>query len=273
MFEFPINGYRYDLSIDNLVIEVNPTFSHNYDYSFAYLRYGNKNSNLPVESHFNRILNARKQHYNAISIFDWDEPHNVIDLIKWYTDDTSFDTNCMQITEIDKDAAIEFATLHYTTLSDDSIIVVAQHNNDIVQLVEFVKVHRKHSKYATYKIAANVSVNKNVNVLQQIVDYFVNAYDAKTILVEVDLSKYDCMPYEMIGFKLANIKFEPTWCRLRFKKSTTNVIKQADINIDNIKQLLHIDDIDGSVNVESLLLSHGYVRVYDCGHATLVYHT
>lgn len=108
--------------------------------------------------------------------------------------------------------------------------------------------------------------------MQQIVDYFVNAYDAKTILVEVDLAKYDCMPYEMLGFKLASIKFEPTWCRLRFKKSTTNVIKQADINIDDVKQLLHIADIDGSVNVESLLLSHGYVRVYDCGHAMLAYH-
>lgn len=271
-FEYAINGYRYDLLIDNLAIEVNPTFSHNYDYSFAHLRYGSKNANLPIDTHFKRMLDARKQHYDAISIFDWDEPCNIIDLIKWYTDDTLYNNDSLQIAEVTNDNVdvMAFAMAHNIALSNHSIIIAAQHNNDIVQFVEFVNVHRKHSKYVTYKIATNASVNKNINALQQIVNYFVNTYNAKTILVDVDLSKYDCSIYEMSGFKLINVKFEPTWCRLRFKKSTINVIKQSDIDSDNIKQLLNVDV--NNIDIENSLLLHGYVRVYDCGHATLVYH-
>ena len=78
-----LDTYSYDLHFEHVLIEVNPSFSHNSTYSFAYLT-GIKQSNKPYSTqyHFNKTQLALKHGYTCITIFEWMDDNEVIDVIR-----------------------------------------------------------------------------------------------------------------------------------------------------------------------------------------------
>lgn len=81
-----IGRYVYDLHYENehckLLIEINPTFTHNSTYSFAYATGRSKhNYELPFDKHFSKTQLALKHGYICITIFDWFDVELVIDIV------------------------------------------------------------------------------------------------------------------------------------------------------------------------------------------------
>ena len=80
-------GFSYDLHYENehckLLIEVNPTFSHNSTYSYAYITKRTKR-NRPKrhDSHFDKTQIALQHGYVCITIWDWDDHDTVIECIR-----------------------------------------------------------------------------------------------------------------------------------------------------------------------------------------------
>lgn len=72
----------YDLCIGSLLIEINPSVSHNLTIGFGKLT-GKESVNKPIprKYHFYKWLNAKNHNYELISIFDWADIDKVKSLI------------------------------------------------------------------------------------------------------------------------------------------------------------------------------------------------
>jgi hypothetical protein len=69
--EHSINRFSYDLKIENTLIDINPTFSHNSTYGYAYVKgFTTENNPIPSDHHFNRWKLAKDNGYTLISIYD-----------------------------------------------------------------------------------------------------------------------------------------------------------------------------------------------------------
>lgn len=84
-YEFPVaNAMSFDLGCAelNLVIDINPTFSHNSAYSYDYAT-GRSDTNWhrPVNNHANRCCAAIAEGFRVIVIWDWDDVNDIIALL------------------------------------------------------------------------------------------------------------------------------------------------------------------------------------------------
>ena len=100
---FHINAYTYDLSYITqtckLLIEVNPSFTHNSTYTFQY-SVGRTNYNNPLHLkqptyHLTKTLVALQHGFVCISIWDWDNVDYVIDIIRRHIEHLPIDSTDM----------------------------------------------------------------------------------------------------------------------------------------------------------------------------------
>lgn len=76
------DNHTADLQYGNLIIEVNPAFSHNSLWSFAYKRgFTKDNWHRPETSHYERMQLAHDNGYDIIQVWDWDDLDAVVQLI------------------------------------------------------------------------------------------------------------------------------------------------------------------------------------------------
>jgi len=81
--EFPINKTQFDLQIDNILIDINPTFSHNSTYGYGYASgKTKKNKPTPIDYHFNKFKLAKDNGYTLISVFDNMNKNKMLNVIR-----------------------------------------------------------------------------------------------------------------------------------------------------------------------------------------------
>lgn len=78
--EFPLNGYYYDFKVNDILIEVDPSWTHNstYDTTIARRRVNKLNPNY----HHEKSVNALNSGYKIIHIFDWTDIDKILDIIQ-----------------------------------------------------------------------------------------------------------------------------------------------------------------------------------------------
>lgn len=82
--EHSIIRYAYDLRYaDKLLIEINPTFTHNATYSFEFATgRSTHNRQLPVTKHYDKTMLAIEHGFDCITIWDWDDVDFAMQCIK-----------------------------------------------------------------------------------------------------------------------------------------------------------------------------------------------
>lgn len=82
-YEFDKLSYvSYDLYHDKLLIELNPAFSHNSAFSYAYkVGISANNWQRPQNSHYDKTMLAINNGYRCITVFDWHSADDIIQLI------------------------------------------------------------------------------------------------------------------------------------------------------------------------------------------------
>lgn len=90
-YEHKINTYWYDLVVkgEKIVIEINPTITHNSFFSI----YNKKSKGRFPNYHLNKTKMATRFGYLCLHVWDWDNWDNIVDLIK--------NINNCQITQLD----------------------------------------------------------------------------------------------------------------------------------------------------------------------------
>lgn len=82
-YEHDVDCYAFDLRYDNLLIDINPSFTHNSTFAFDFAT-GRSTVNKPIAStaHFDKCCVAMQHGYRCITVFDWMSFDAVVKLVK-----------------------------------------------------------------------------------------------------------------------------------------------------------------------------------------------
>lgn len=285
IFEKKINLFSYDLCIDDkLLIDINPTVSHNSTYDFMYMVGKSTENKSPIKPdyHYRRVLNALENGYELISIFDWMDTDKVIDIIKARLkklNNRIFGNKCKVLEISQRDANIFLNQYHLQGGTNGQEVCVGLfYNEELVQVQTFGKPRfnkdveweaiRLASKEDTYIIGG---VSKGFK-------YFVNKYNPKSIISYNSLNISSGHTDDMQGFKLQGYsKSQGIWVNT-ILNDNPYIVRDMSLRKQGIDRILgrpaeDFPDYDGTFETsnEYLMIQEGYVKVYDCGNITYIW--
>ena len=264
--EINVGNYIFDFQVGNTVIEINPSVTHNTEWS----PFGKDHvSRIDNKYHLNKMMAAQAQGLRCIHVWDWDNTDAVIELL--VPREKIYARNCV-IKEVAKEEAENFITrYHCQGYASDKIRVGLYYNETLVSIMTF-KEPRYNKKYE-YELIRYCSSYSVVGGAEKLFHYFINTYNCKSIVSYCDLSKFSGETYLKLGFSLLR-KNAPSkhWYNPNTKQHLTdNLIRSAGVS-----RILHRcepekDQLAFTEDNHLLMLQDGFLPVYDCGQATFVY--
>lgn len=253
--EFPIGSFQYDFKVENYLIEIDPYPTHNSTWS----PFGD-----PKEKHYHlrKSTVARVNGFNCIHIWDWDNVDAIIHLLKRKE---SIGARQCKIKEVSKKEAIDFINkYHIQGYAKDKIRLGLYFRDGLVSIMTFDKPRYNNKyEYELVRYCSSINITGGANKLFK---YFLETYYPKSICSYCDLSKFTGGTYINLGFNLVRVNSPAVHWYNGEIHITDNLLRQ--IGFDN---LFNTSYGKGTSNRE-LMLSHGFVEVYDCGQATYEYY-
>lgn len=267
-FEFHIGHNSYDLHISdsNILIEINPTYTHN---STIGPKFANGHECAPTASdyHLNKTQLARENGYHCIHVFDWDSWTKIINIIN-PNKKKIYARNCQLIYDIPQKECNEFLNNYHLqgTCRGQSIRLGLYYNNELVQIMTF-GVPRYSKKKYQWELLRYCSHPDYIITggSQKLFKYFIKYFKPESIISYCDISKFNGNVYNHLGFKLHHSTGPtPHW----FNGETH--ITDALLRQRGFDQLFKTNYGKGTNN-EELMISHGFVKVYDCGQNVYIW--
>ena len=130
--EFYLNGRWYDFKVDNSLIEINPTPTHNSTWS----PYGGEG--ISPKYHLEKYRLAFDNNYRCIHIFDWDDQDKIVKSL--LPKEKIYARKCI-IKEIDKKECDNFLNLYHfqNTCRGQNIKLGLYYNDELIQVMTFGK--------------------------------------------------------------------------------------------------------------------------------------
>lgn len=261
--EFIVENLGYDLKVNNTLIEINPTFTHN---STIAPIFGKKVGKLrPSNYHLLKTNFAKEHGYNCIHVFDWDNIDKVINLLK---NKEKVQARKCEVKEIDKKVAKEFLENYHLQGSTREIKFAYGlfYKGELVEVMTFGKPrYNKNYEYELLRLctAPVISVAGGAGKL---LNFFEEQVKPKSIISYCDLSKFNGEVYEKIGFELEDRTLPAKhWYNPKTKRHITdNLLRQRGFD------QLHGATFGKGTSNEELMKENGYVEIYDCGQLVFV---
>lgn len=254
--EFGIGHYSYDFKINNVLVEVDPTPTHNSTWGI----FGCEPT--PQFYHKDKTQVAESAGYRCIHVFDWDNVYLIIQQLK--TRPRIFARQCT-VGPVDQDIKKQFVKrFHLQSDVKSAINVGLYYNGEIVSVMTFGKP-RYNQKYE-YELLRYCSSYQVVGGAEKIWKYFMDNYSPNSVISYCDKSKFTGKVYEQLGMTLKSTSVSKHWYNMSFKKHVTdNLLRQRGFD-----QLFNAHYGKGTNN-EELMKQHKFVEVYDAGQATYVW--
>ena len=257
--EVPIGGKYYDLRKGDVLIEVDPTVTHNSDRCIITA----DGKPIAPEYHLHKSEIANENGYKCIHVFDWDSPDKIKALLS--NDKPVIGARECEVAFVDKKSADSFLeTWHLQGKCEgDFCRVGLVHGNDLVGLMTFGTPRYDHSRQVEL-LRMCFSDVRIIGGAEKMFGFFLDNYKPNSIVSYCDLSKFSGSVYERLGFRLLR-KSKPSahWFNIKTKRHITdNLLRQFGFD-----KLFNANYGKGTSN-ETLMLKHGFLRVYDCGQAT-----
>ena len=257
--EFNIDSFSYDFKLDDKLIEINPSATHNIDWS----PFGDHTSRIDKNYHLDKSKTAEENNYRCIHVFDWDNEEAIMSMLKHK--EKIYARKC-QIKEVDaKEAKCFIDKYHIQYNAVASVYIGLFYVDELVSIMSFHKPrYNKHYEWELIRYCYSLEV---VGGAEKLFKYFIDKYSPKSIISYCDLSKFSGILYDKLGFKLLK-KSKPCchWYNIKTKQHITdNLLRQRGFD-----QLFGTNYGKKTSNI-LLMLESGFVRVYDCGQATYVW--
>jgi len=241
--EYPIENYIYDFKINNTLIEINPTYTHN---STNTTWYNNKYI-VETDYHLTKSQMAWKYGFECIHVWDWDNKYKIKNLL--IPPKYSIDYKECQIKQIDMTTAIEF--LHKYSIinvTNDITVAIGIYYNDVLIAVSAYmnNINNDMLDYKLLNFANNGEYISYKDAIFILHEYFINNYNPISIIYYNDDSKFDKVLFEKLGYTLVR---------------TTKPMS----HLYNTQTKLHYISADIDDTFKKDLLNDNYVEVYDCG--------
>lgn len=265
-FEKSIFNYSYDIAIKdtNIVIEINPTYTHNSTLE----RWFNNYTKKPLEKdyHYKKTLIAKENGYRCIHIWDWDNIDKIINMLK--PKDAIPARMCTIRKVLVQDATLFLNENHLQgTCKGQDIILGLYYNDELVQLISFGKP--RYNKKYEYELLRLCSSSKYTIMggTEKLFKNFIKKYNPQNIISYCDNSKFDGNVYIRLGFELLDYgRPSKHWYNIKTKKHITdNLLRQRGYD-----QLFKTNYGKGTSNKE-LMIENGFVEIYDSGQSTYQY--
>lgn len=247
----------------NLAIEINDIASHNSTLSFK-----NTPNIRPYNYHFNKTQLAKEKGIHLIHIFEYEmmdkyRYDKITSYIKSILDiDTTriYARNC-EVKEISSKEAREFLDkYHFQNYSSSSIKLGLYYKSELVEVMTFGKPRfNKNYEYELIRLCTSSSY-KVIGGSQKLFKYFLNKYNPKSIISYCDVSKFTGDVYEKLGFTLVEYT-QPNYVWTNYVNTFPRYLTQKH----KLKEMFN--DLNDDYTEDSAMMSHGYVKIYDCGNA------
>lgn len=264
--EKTIGDKSYDVEIlnSNIVLEINPTYTHNSSLG----KWFNNHTSKPLDKnyHFEKTLNAKKNGYRCIHIFDWDDEVKIINILKPKQKIYARNLDCR---EIDKEECDNFLIqYHLQGTCKGQIVRIGLFKNDtLLEVMTFGKArYNKKYEWELLRLCSHIDYNI-IGGANKLFTHFLTDYNPNSIISYCDNSKFDGNVYNNLGFKLLDYgKPSKHWYNEKAKKHITdNLLRQRGFD-----QLFNANYGKGTSNKE-LMIEHGFVEIYDCGQSVYIY--
>lgn len=252
-YEFQLENRRYDLHIvdTNILIEINPTYTHN--------AYGNHWGVVRDQNyHLSKTELAEKHRYRCIHIFDWD---NLSKIVSMFFTKSHIGARKLRLDIVGKWECDEFLNQYHLqgTCRGQDIRLGLYLDNELIQVMTFgAPRYNSNYEYELLRLCTDPTYIVSGGA-EKLFCNFIETYSPKSILSYCDYSKFSGQVYSRLGFELTT-KNSPSkiWSK-EDKKITDNLLRQRGFD-----QIFHTNYGKGTSN-EELMLDHGWLPVYDCG--------
>lgn len=262
--EFSLKCYSYDVKINNILIEINPTYTHNSTIEPAF--HGKCIKTKEKDYHRNKSKFASENGYRCIHIWDWDQIGKVVYLLE--NKERIFARLC-EIKEVNVEDTNNFLNLYHlqNTCRNQTVRLGLYYNNELVELMTFGRP-RYNSKYEWELLRLCTRPGYIiVGGANKLFNRFIKNYNPISVISYCDNSKFDGTVYYRLGMKyLGTSKPASHWYNIKTKQHITdNLLRQRGVD-----QLLGTKYGKGTSN-KDIMLAEGFVEVYDCGQSTFVW--
>ena len=256
--EFKLHNFIYDFKINNILIEINPTPTHNITWS----PYPSK---IDEEYHLRKSSNAEKNGFRCIHIWDWDDINKIIHLLQSKT--KIYARKCIIKLVSKKDAILFINNYHLQGYAKDEIRLGLYYENNLVSIMTFGKP--RYNKNYQYELIRYCSSNKVIGGAEKLFKYFLINYSPSSIISYCDRSKFSGNIYLKLGFKFKQLNLSKHWYNLKTKKHILDSLLRAR-GFDQLLGKEYGTYGKGSNNYE-LMRNHGFVELIDAGQASYIY--
>lgn len=257
--EFNIGKLSYDFKVGNLLIEIDPTITHNSTLS-PFVQ-----GPIDKDYHINKSKLAEDNGFRCIHVFDWDDLDKIISILKLRK--RIYARNCeIKLVEDVKEVNTFLNTYHLQgTCKNQSVCIGLYYEGEFVSIMTFGKP--RYNKNYQYELLRYCSKHLVVGGEEKLFKYFLDNYNPESIISYCDRSKFNGKIYNKLGFT-GDSNYRPSlhWYNMSTGQHITdNLLRQRGFD-----QLFNTNYGKGTSN-EELMLEHEFVKVYDCGQQTFTY--
>lgn len=258
--DLKIGNYYYDIEIPehNIVIEINPTFTH----STVETLYPAINKNY----HKEKTEMAVKAGYRCINIWDWDDKDKIIYQLSFRQ---KLYARKLQLKEISKQEANEFLDAYHLQNScyGNLINLGLYQNEELIQVMTFGKPrYNKNYQWELLRLCTKAGFYV-IGGAECLFKYFIKIQNPNSIISYCDVSKFTGDVYLKLGFEQIT-KPQPRehWCNYRTGQHITAALLLQK-GYDNIFGTNYGKGTDN----RQLMLEHNWLPIYDCGQINFVW--
>lgn len=256
--EYSIENRRYDFKVNNTLIEIDPSATHN-------STYGIKGKNpTPKSYHLEKTELAKKHNFHCIHVWDWDN----LDLIarSFMLKNTVYARQC-EVVDVSKEDAIKFLNENHLQGACNGLIenIGLMKDGELLGIMCFGKPrYNRNFKKELLRLCFRTDVLV-IGGSEKMFSHYIEKYDPKSIISYCDISKFDGKVYDRLGFRLAR-KGRPS---LHWWNGKLHIRHSMLLQL-GFDKIFGTDFGKGTSN-EFLMLDHKFVEIWDCGQDTYTY--
>ena len=257
--EFVIEKKSFDFKVGNVLIEIDPTPTHNIRWTPF-----NKDNGIAYSYHRDKSDVAERYGYRCIHVWDWDDTNKIISLLKKRK--KLYARKCT-VKEISIPQAKEFINKHHLQNYANSKLCIGLFYKDQLVSVMTFGAPRYNKKYEC-ELVRYCSSHYVVGGANKLFKYFIENYHPKSIISYCDASKFTGKLYSDLGFIEQGVSLGKHWYNARTGSHITdNLLRQRGFD-----QLL--GDVYGKfgkgTSNEELMRNFGYDEIIDAGQKTFI---
>lgn len=260
-FEFLIGERSYDLILpdDNILVEIDPTVTHN-----SINSPWNADKGLDPAYHLNKSELAEQAGYRCIHVFDWDNSLAIVSLLR--PKDRVYARKC-QLNQIDQRTADIFTQKYHLQGKCKGQILVygLYYKGELIQMMSFGKPrYNKNYDFELLRLCTKYQAEV-VGGASRLFAQFKRDNPTASVLSYCDRSKFSGSVYTKLGMNLKNVSPPAKVWSKGSQYITDNYLRQRGYD-----QLFGTNYGKGTSN-EQLMLDNGWLPVYDCGQKVFEY--